>query len=190
MMTTVYVIQTGRTIWEDQSRVESSAGAPLTEQGAVAVKSVTKELLKHKINAIYAGKGEAERQTAELVAEVLRIKVRTKDKLREIDYGMWQGLTIDEIKRRQPKVYKQWLESPLSVRPPGGESLDEVQNRLREALREIIRRHKSGSALLVLRPVAMGLLRCVLDGVPVAGVWSRVDPHFTWDSYEMDGRKI
>ena len=189
-MTTVYVIQTGRTVWEERSRFESAAGSPLTDEGAGAVKSTAEELTKHKIKAIYASKGESEQQTAGLVAEVLGLKVRTNDGLREIDYGMWQGLTVEEIKRRHPKVYKQWTGSPVSVRPSGGESLDEVQERLRKAMREIVKRHRGGSALLVLRPVALGLLRCVLDGSPVSGMWSHVDPAFTWDSYEMDGREI
>lgn len=189
-MTTVYVLQTGRTVWEDQSRFESAAGSPLTEQGAGAVKSTAKELVRHKIKVIYASKGQSERQTADLVAEVLGVKVRTKNGLREIDYGMWQGLTVEEIKRRHPKVYKQWTESPVSVLPPGGESLDEVQKRLRQAMREVVRRHRGGPALLVLRPVALGLLRCVLDGAPVSGVRPNVDPDFTWDSYEMDTREI
>ena len=189
-MTTVYVVQSGRTVWEDQSRFESAVGSPLTEQGSAAVKSIAKELVKHKINVIYTSKGESERQTADLVAEVLGVKVRTKNNLREIDYGMWQGLTVKEIKRRHPKVYRQWTESPVSVRPPGGESLDEVQKRLRESMREIVKRHRGGSSLVVLRPVALGLLRCVLDGTPVSGVWSQVTPGFTWDSYEMDAREI
>ncbi len=189
-MTTVYVIQSGRTVWEEQSRFESATGSPLTEEGSAAVKSIADELAKQKINVIYTSKGESERQTADLVAEVLGVKIRTKDDLREIDYGMWQGLTVKEIKRRHPKVYRQWTESPVSVRPPGGESLDEVQKRLRELMREIVKRHKSGSLLVVLRPVALGLLRCVLDGTPVSGVWSQVTPGFTWDSYEMDAREI
>ena len=189
-MTTVYVVQSGRTVWEDQSRFESPVGSPLTEEGTAAVKSVAKELTKHDIGIIYSSKGESERQTANLVAEVLGAKVRTKNDLREIDYGMWQGLTVEEIKRRHPKVYKRWTESPVSVRPPGGESLEEVQQRLRESMREIVKRHKGGSSLVVLRPVALGLLRCVLDGTPASGVWSMVTPTFTWDSYEMDAREI
>ena len=189
-MTTVYVVQSGRTVWEDQSRFESAAGSPLTEQGSAAVKSIAKELVKHKINVIYTSKGESERQTADLVAEVLGVKVRAKNDLREIDYGMWKGLSVVEIKRRHPKVYKQWTESPVSVRPSGGESLEEVQERLRESIREIVKRHKGDSSLVVLRPVALGLLRCVLDGTPVSDVWSQVTPGFTWDSYEMDAREI
>lgn len=185
-MRTLYVIQTGQTTWEQQQRMDSTAGAPLTAEGVQAVEFAARELANHGLSAIVASQGEAETQTADLLARALVLKVHADNDIREFDYGLWQGLTIEEVKRRQPKVYRQWTESPASVRPPGGETLEEALQRLRKALKTIVKRHRNGPVLLVLPPILLGLLRCMLAGQDAQGLWQHVDSSFTWASYEMD----
>lgn len=183
----LYLIRTGRTTWEEQSRVDSTAGAPLTDEGTKVVLETAAQLAGLSIGTIYAGSGEAERQTAKLLADTLGVKVKTDPQLRELDYGLWQGLTHEEIKRRNPKVYRQWNECPASVRPPEGETLAEAQQRLIEATRGIIKRSKDAPVPLVLRPIVLALLRCALLGHDPADLWKNVDPNFAWCSYEING---
>jgi len=184
----VFLVQTGETIWEAQDRIESVAGAPLTEDGTRDVERAAQELASCQtdIRVVYACDGESERQTAELIAKALNAKVRLEPELRELDYGLWQGLTKEEFKRRQPRLYRQWAEAPASIRPPGGETLDEAQARLKTVVKEILKRHREDAALVVLRPVAVGLLQCLLTNDPVERIWRHVDGEFTWESYEMD----
>ncbi len=193
-MTKVYAIQTGQTTLEQQSRVESAAGAPLTEEGAISVRTAALELndlQERGFSAVYACTlGEAEHQTAELVADVLGLKIRNNDALHELDYGLWQGLTVDEIKHRQPSAYRQWMKAPASTRPPEGETLDEAQQRLRKAMRQIMRRNKNDDILLVLRPVLMGLLKCLSLDQVLDNLWLHVDPAFRWSCYEVNERSL
>jgi len=187
-MPKVFVIQTGQTTWEAQDRIESAAGAPLTDGGRRTVQSAAAELASQvqDIHVIYAGDSEPERQTAAMVAKALGLKVRKASGLHELDYGLWQGLTMAELKRRRPKMYRQWLDAPAGIRPPGGETLKEAQQRLGKTLKDVLKRHKDETALLVLRPVAMALLRCLITRKAVERVWQHMDPQFTWGSYEMD----
>jgi len=191
-MAKVFVMQTGQTIWEVQDRIESVPGAPLTEAGASDVERAAAELAASgaDIRTVYACDGESEHETAELIARALGTKVRMEGELRELDYGLWQGLTRDELKRRQPKMYRQWAEAPASVRPPGGETLEEAQTRLRAAIKSILKRHKDDAALLVLRPVAVGLLQCLVTNDPIEQIWKHVDNEFTWASYETDSLSL
>ena len=189
-MPTLYVLQTGQTTWEADSRIEPVEGAPLSERGLQAAADVAQELSKHDIVALYACGGQAETQTAQLLAEQAGVKVRLAGGLRELDYGLWQGLTIEEIRRRHPKLYRQWVESPATVRPPGGETLSEARDRLRSVLRRIIHRHKRGSALLVLRPVMFALFRCLAEGRELEDLWGGVDTKCSWCQYEMDGQSF
>ena len=190
-MTTVYVVQTGQTTLEEDQRLESAAGGPLTDQGQAEVLDAARALEGYEIKTVYACTvGEGERQTAELMAAQLKAKVRDHCELHEIDYGLWQGLTTDEIKRRQPRVYRQWTKAPASVRPPEGETLAEAQHRLKGALKEIVRRHKNGTALLVLRPVLMGLLKCLAENGELDDLWAHVDLSFRWGCYDVDDQSL
>ncbi|MBN1556405.1 MAG: histidine phosphatase family protein, partial [Phycisphaerae bacterium] len=112
----LYAVQTGETVWEIQKRTDSLAGVPLSDHGRASIERVGKELAPHDPTLIYASGGEAEQETAKLLAEQLGLKVRTDPRLDELDFGLWQGLTTSEIKHRQPKLHKQWLEAPSGVR--------------------------------------------------------------------------
>jgi len=182
----MFVIQTGRTTWDDQTRVESVPGAPLTALAEGAVREAARELLAEAISIVYACEGQAERQTAGLIAEALGVKIRIDNELRELDYGLWQGLTREEIKRRQPKLYRQWTESPASVRPPGGETLQEAHQRLRKAMKGILKRHRTGGALIVLRPLARALTRCLVGGNGIESIRQNAYEPCTWDVFEAD----
>ena len=72
----------------------------------------------------------------------------------------WQGLTIEEVKRKYPKVYKQWKESPDSVCPPGGEENVDALQRAMKALARPIKR-KTSFGLVVCEPLAT-LISCAL----------------------------
>lgn len=68
-------------------------------------------------------------------------------RLRELNFGTWEGHTHDEIIRRAS--YRRWLEDPLSVTPPGGESVLHLARRVRRCVAEIVRRHPNGTVALV-----------------------------------------
>jgi len=185
-MARMYVIQAGRTVWDEQSRIDSAPGAPLAASGQKDVQDAARELAALSITTIYASGGQAEQETAQLLAAALGAKIRTRKELRELDYGLWQGLTEEEVRRRQPKLFRQWTDAPGSVRPPGGETLQEAFQRLCEAMRAIIKRHRNGNALVVLRPVARGLLKCLTNGGTVEPVWQNVGDSCEPEAFEAD----
>ena len=190
-MTQVYVIQTGQTTWQAESRVESPAGSPLTEEGVQAVQDTARELAHHPIKGVYACTfGEADRQTAELISPILHAKVHNRRQLHELDFGLWQGLTVEEIKRRQPRAYRQWSKSPGSTRPPEGETLAEAHARLKGALKEITKRRKDGSVLVVLRPVLAVLLKCLAEDGSLDELWEQMDEGFRWACYDVDQESL
>ena len=95
-----------------------------------------------------------------------------------------------EIQRRQPKAYRQWVKAPSTIRPPGGEALAEAQERIRGACKGIMKRHKSDTPLLVLRPIALGLVRCLFEGHSLETLWAHTDPGLWWCSYEVNERRL
>ena len=68
------------------------------------------------------------RQTAEAAAGALGMDVTTAEDLIETDFGVWEGLTFDEVHRRWPEEHAAWVDDP-SVPSVGGESMDAVASR-------------------------------------------------------------
>jgi len=185
-MVRIYIVQTGRTIWEEQDRVEAVTGAPLSDQGALTASQTAEQLADENVGAIFSSAGEAEKQTAKLLAKACKRKAREHEDLRELDHGLWQGLTAKEIKRRQPRLWKQWNQDPTSVCPPGGETVQDARQRLLRGVRESLKRGRGKPILLVLRPIAAGLLRCSLESGRMESLWTYVSPGPSWCKYDVE----
>ena len=54
--------------------------------------------------------------------------------MQNLDHGLWQGMLIEDVRRKQPKVYRQWQEQPETVCPPEGEMLSQAEERIRTAM--------------------------------------------------------
>jgi broad specificity phosphatase PhoE len=78
-------------------------------------------------------------------------------------------MTFDEVKSKQPKVYRQWQEHPETVCPPEGETLQDARERLQKSLAKLAKKHKSGTIALVLGHPLTSVLRAMLrDEQPAA----------------------
>ena len=73
------------------------------------------------------------------------IKVKPLEALRNLNQGLWQGMRVDEVKLKQPKVYRQWQEQPENICPPDGEMVSEAQVRIGEAIGASRKKHRAGA---------------------------------------------
>jgi broad specificity phosphatase PhoE len=189
----MFVIKTQESVWGPAGRFESLADTPLSEEGLVQAHRVAKQLVPHEPTAIYTSDGDTERQIARILGKELKLKPQFDADLAEIDFGLWQGLTIEELSRRQPKLCRQWLETPASAMPSGGEAVVDAQHRICRAVRRILKRVRSDRPILLLRPVVQALLCCRLENAHLDDAWtySITDP--PWKEYtlfpEQLGRK-
>ncbi|MBT3278834.1 MAG: hypothetical protein HN370_05610 [Phycisphaerales bacterium] len=166
-------IRVGQTVWDEQGRIDPLSGMEMTDTGIAEVESQILVAHETSLTVVVAGAGVAEQQAAALAAKRIGIKSKTDARLGALDYGLWQGLTIEEVRHRQPSLWKQWIESPLSVRPPGGETVDEVQQRIVEFLAEVPKRYRKHAPLLVLKPIGFAVLECMLTGESLERIWEK-----------------
>ena len=82
-----------------------------------------------------------------------------------------QGLLVEEVRRKQPKVYKQWQEHPETVQPPEGETLAEARERAEEVLTKLARKHRSGTIALVAAEPLASVIRQRIDAGDIGDLW-------------------
>jgi broad specificity phosphatase PhoE len=164
-MTRVLLIHAGPTPWDEENRLTGAHSLPLTPDAVVAARSLIDALAATPPTGLYLCKSnEACRQVGGMLAEGFNLRIRDKPALEEMRLGLWEGLTRDEVRHRFPSVTSQWQDDPLSVLPPGGESLGAVIERVEPTLRKIMRRNRGGEVAIVLRPLAMQVARGLLRG--------------------------
>ena len=103
-MTQVVLIRTGATVYDEQNRVQGILDIPLSARGEAEVAELAEKLAEPlagvELAALYCGPGESTLQTAEVIGKALGLRPKRVDELRNLDQGLWQGLQVDEIKRR------------------------------------------------------------------------------------------
>jgi broad specificity phosphatase PhoE len=154
-MTQVVLIRPGATCYDEQRRVQGVLDIPLSDRGKAEVVELAERCAGIELSALYCGPGESVCRTAEAIGRVAGLRPKRIDELHNLDHGLWQGLQVDEIRRRHLKVFRQWLEEPLTICPPQGEPVEIALQRIKSALRPLIRRHKGETiGLVVAEPIA------------------------------------
>jgi broad specificity phosphatase PhoE len=156
-MTEIVLIRPGATVYDEQNRVQGVLDLPLSDRGRAEVAALVERLEGVELSAVYCGPSESVTRTAEAVARVLGLRPKRVDDLRNLDQGLWQGLQIEEIKRRNGKVFRQWIDDPTTICPPQGEMIHSALNRVKAVLKPLIKRHRD-EVIGVVAPEPVGQL--------------------------------
>ena len=156
--TRLVVIRHGETEWNIQNRFQGHLDSILTLPGIKQAEAIADILKGETYDVIYSSDLERAKQTAEIIARSLNMRVHTEKDLREINLGVMQGLKKDEFIKKYPEVISKYHAEPDYV-IPGGESKRKLYNRVTGILEKIIRRHKGHNILLVAHG---GVLDCII----------------------------
>ncbi|WP_314952209.1 histidine phosphatase family protein [Bradyrhizobium cosmicum] len=139
---TIYYLRHGETEWNALGRLQGTRDIPLNARGrdqAVQAGRILADLFKRdgrdKSAPSYVSSplGRA-RMTMELARRKLELPpadYALDDRLREIGYGTWEGLTLAESEAADPEIYARRLADKWAVGPAGGETYADVQVRVR-----------------------------------------------------------
>ena len=132
-----YIFRHGQTIWNAEGRPQGQHEypVPLTVTGQEQARKLSQRLKDKKIKRIFSSDLLRAKQTGEIVAKELNVPIDFDKRLREVDYGILNGLyTID-----REEVYPDFKKCYEDIRVPfpEGESLYSVAERIRETLKEI-----------------------------------------------------
>lgn len=125
----------GRTLWNLEGRYQGQSDSALCAAGLEECENMAERLAGLGITSIYASPLIRARVTAQIIAARLQISaVQHDQRLAEIHFGEWEGLTQGEVRQRWPALLRTWKSTPDAVRFPGGETLAEARARLRSFL--------------------------------------------------------
>jgi len=142
-MPTIYYIRHGETAWNAAGRFQGSQDIPLNDLGrtqAVTAGNILADLIARDGHAssslpFVASPLSRARLTMELVRETLKLppdQYALDDRLREIGYGQWEGLTLPEMELHDATTFASRSVDKWGIAAPSGESYASVTLRVRE----------------------------------------------------------
>jgi len=214
MVTTLYLIRHGETIGSEVKRYKGSLDVPLSETGIAQIKEVSvfianklrlSGITKYKsylndihvsfphvpdnkesmLSAVYCSNLSRALRSAEIIAGPYGLQPLVVPDLRERNFGVWEGMTFNEIKDQYPSEFESWASDPLKYSPVNGESTTEVCGRAIRALDGIVSKHAAEnpdrqasdnqgpaeSIAIVAHGGVNRIILCYLMGVPLENIF-------------------
>ncbi|MFO0898222.1 MAG: histidine phosphatase family protein [Pirellulales bacterium] len=175
------LILPGATDYDLQGRIQGTLDVPLNERGCEQVDRLVEALRGLEISVVYAAPCARSQQTAERLAVALDVKTVVLDQFDNLNQGLWQGMLVDEVKRKQPKVYRQWQEQPEAICPPQGETLEDARERVRPALQKILKKNKQNVVGVVVPEPLASIVRSELVGAQLGDLWKACSESGRWE---------
>ena len=173
--TRLYLARHGATELTAEDRFSGSVGVDLSDEGRRQAARLGERLRGEALTAIYASPLGRALDTARLVAGPCGLPVETRDGLREISHGRWEGLTRREVEERYGDEYATWEQDPFTFAPEGGESGVAVLARALPVVREIVTRHVGQRVVVVSHKATIRLVLSSLLGFDARGYRDRLD---------------
>ncbi len=185
-MCNVVVVRPGSTAFDEQERIKGSLDIPLSASGIEQVHRIASELTKFPITTVYCGPCESAQRTAREIADQTKSKVKVCDCFRNLDHGLWQGKLIDEVKRQQPKLFRQLQDNPRAFCAPGGESVNAAEARVQKMLAKIRKKHATETVAMVIPEPLASLVSHLLKSTDLEDVWKSEQDDGSWEVIDPD----
>ncbi len=170
-MLEVLLIRPGSTTFDEEGRIKGALDIPLSDRGQQQARELAQSLSGYKLDCLYVAQCESAAQSAKAIRAKNACKQRVLECLKNLDHGLWQGKLVSDVKRCQPKVYRQFQEHPSDVCPPDGETVQDALDRVVGTVDKLKKRHRGGRiGLLVPQPMA-AVVRYALVGGSLGDLW-------------------
>lgn len=186
-MARVVLIRPGSTGFDEEDRIQGNLDIPLSDRGQDEVSELVEQLRGLPLEALYSAASEPSLETAKAIGKALSLRVWPLKGLKNVDQGLWQGLKVEEVRRKHPRVFRQWEESPENICPPEGETLAEAYTRVDKALRSILHRHRGDTIGIVASEPLVSVIRCYLKQSNLGQIWQERSDHEKWELLEVAG---
>jgi len=170
-MTRIYLVRHGETAFNDSMRIQGQSNIPLNEKGLKQAQEVGLFFKNLNVQAVYSSPLKRAYRTAEEIARWHHLPITTLEDLKEICFGQWEGHTCPEIDEIKPHSWEDFFEHPAYNPIPGGETLPQVQTRVRKALTAALNNYPSGDIVLAAHGGVIKVLICSILGMNLDDIW-------------------
>jgi broad specificity phosphatase PhoE len=155
----IYLIRHGETDWNRERRIQGQTDIPLNALGIRQAEALAQRLKVIAFDVIYCSDLGRVMQTSQIVAAAQRrdVPIVQAPELRECDYGLWEGLTRDEIAERFPRDWNTFIANGAVGKPTGGEDYVNLLHRAGMLLNRI---HENEKTVLI--STHLGPVRAVI----------------------------
>ena len=169
-MTEMWLVRHGQTDWNLRGIYQGQSDIPLNETGIIQAKALAASLAATRFDAIYSSDLMRARDTAAIIADAIGLPDQLDARLREINQGVWEGQTIDDVQEKYAPDFSRNPKYIVTPRAEGAESLAQVITRMVQAANDYHERNNGGRLLLATHGLSAAALYAVVNEIPLVDV--------------------
>ncbi len=143
-----------------------SSDPPLSEAGRTRARTLAAHLASRPLTAIYASGSLRAAETARAIAVLHGLSLRIDERLRELDFGAWEGRWLADLWIEEPAAAAAWERDVRATPPSFGEDMAEMEARLAAFIKDA-RAALDGEVVVVAHRGSLAMLRSLISGAPL-----------------------
>ncbi|MEU0602720.1 histidine phosphatase family protein [Streptomyces sp. NPDC006393] len=164
----VIFVRHGESVWHAENRYAGGSDIALTEHGHAQARALAHWAGQADLTGVWASPQARSLDTARDSAARTGLPLEVDPRLRELDFGIAEGLTRDEMSRRFPEHLAAFHDDPVRHHFPKGENPLEATDRYLAFLADLKATHPDGGRVLVVaHSTAIRLTLCRMLGLPL-----------------------
>ena len=164
---TLVLSRHGQSVWHAENRYAGSSDIDLTPVGRLQAQALADWAGAHRPDALYSSPVRRARESTEPVSAVTGMTATIEEDLREVHFGVAEGLTIGELRNRFPEAAARFESDPVAGSFPAAEAPEAAAARGTAALRRIAGAHPGDTVLVVAHSTLIRLVLCSLLSIPL-----------------------
>jgi broad specificity phosphatase PhoE len=167
--TKLVLIRHGETEWNSEGRIQGHLDVGLSERGIRQTRLLAARLAAERPGAVYTSDLRRASETARIACEGLPPpppEALPDARLREACLGSFEGHTREELLVAQPEAYAMWAQDSYLHRPPGGETIEELMARCRDATASILASHPGETLWVFTHGGPIRVILCAVLDLP------------------------
>jgi len=160
------LVRHGQTEWHADNRYVSRTDIGLNDTGREQAQMLARRAQEESADLVLCSPLGRALETAIPSAKALGLEPKTDERLRELDFGDWEGKTLAEIREENPESVRLFEES-AELGFPGGEPLQEGAGRVLEVFADLYRSRAGLTVLVVAHNTLLRLGLCRMLGIPL-----------------------
>lgn len=186
--TELYLIRHGETELNTAGVFYGWTDCGISEKGVAQAEDLADILQGVDFDAVISSSLSRAVVTAVIVSGYTPDEIKMDDRLRELNFGDWEGLHHSEIKQKHKEAWDKWGSDWKNASPPRGESFFEIYNRVKSSIEEILDEYKGRKVLIVSHHGTMRIIPMILLGLTAEAYWSFTAEQGRYSHYEIDGK--
>ena len=164
--TRLFLVRHGDTVDEETRKIyKGTLDIPLSEKGRSRIEKAGAFLSQFRLDHIYTSFLSRCVESGSIIAGPHNLTVKPLKDLDEVHFGLWEGMSFDEISGKYPEHFRDWLADPEAHSPPEGESLRNAAERINPAVKKIIAGHRGQNVAVVAHAGVLRIILCSMLGL-------------------------